>query len=684
MFFQVLGPVQMLMQHGASLPLRGARLSTLLALLLVQAPAVVKRDFLIEELWAGRPVKDPVNALHLHIAKLRVLLGKNSGLLQTRKGLGYRMGLSADMLDATRFARLAVEGNDHLDRGRPAEAAAVLQEALRLWRGPALAGAGDSVAIAGERARLHELRVVASEHLAEARLAQGQHVALVPELKALVAEHPLRESLRGLLMRALYGAGQQAEALEVFDATRGVLRDALGVSPSPPLRALHAALLAHDTHALNAPRRGLTATTPPPGPQNALSRVGPGSGSGPRTTGETGRTGGLVPPLDAFVGRRADLGTITAAVRRNRLVTVVGPGGVGKTRIALQAADSLREEFPDGICLVELASLPAGAGPDRLIAAFAEALAIPDSPDWIPQLARLKAALAGKRMLLVVDTCEHVRQGAAHTVDTLMRGCSALTVLATSREALAVPGETAFPLRPLPLGEAVELFRARMTAATPDLGWDDATRASAAAVCRRLDCLPLAIELAVGRTRMLTVPDIEARLADGLHILSQAPVPAPERHRSLYATLDWSHELLGAEEKRVFRDLSVLGGTWDLDAAEHVCADATLSGAEVVDTVGRLVGKSLLAPLRGAGSSRFRMLETVRVYAQHKLVASGREEEVRNRLAAWTSTQPQSAARSGPELHSGRLLARPIAPAWRDAMWTARSQGACRSCSLTS
>ncbi|WP_184502927.1 AfsR/SARP family transcriptional regulator [Streptomyces botrytidirepellens] len=682
MFFQVLGPVQMLVQHGAALPLRGARLSTLLALLLVNAPAVVKRDVLIEELWAGRPVKDPVNALHLHIAKLRVLLGRNSGLLQTRKGLGYRMGLSADMLDATRFARLAAEGNDHLDQGRPADAAAVLQEALRLWRGPALEGAGDSVAIAGERARLHELRLVASEHLAEARLAQGQHVALVPELKALVAEHPLRESLRGLLMRALYGAGHQAEALEVFDATRGVLRDALGVSPSPPLRALHAALLAHDTHALNAPRRGPAATPPPPGPRNAPSRVVPGSGS--RTTGEAGRTGGLVPPLDAFVGRRADLGAITEAVRQNRLVTVVGPGGVGKTRIALQTADNLREEFPDGICLVELAPLPAGAGPDRLVAAFAEALGVPDSPDWIPQLARLKAALAGKRMLLVVDTCEHVRQGAAHTVDALMRGCSAVTVLATSREALAVPGETAFPLRPLPLGEAVELFRARMTAATPDLGWDDATRASAAAVCRRLDCLPLAIELAVGRTRMLTVPDIEARLADGLHILAQTPVPAPERHRSLYATLDWSHELLGADEKRVFHDLSVLVGTWDLDAAEYFCADTTLSGAEVVDTVGRLVGKSLLAPLRGAGSSRFRMLETVRIYAHQQLVASGREEEVRTRLAAWTSTRPESAARSGPEPHSGRHPARPTAPARRDAVWTARSQGTCRSCSLTS
>ncbi|MFI0817556.1 AfsR/SARP family transcriptional regulator [Streptomyces sp. NPDC021115] len=656
-------------------------MSTLLALLLVHAPTVVKRDFLIEELWAGRPVKDPVNALHLHIAKLRGLLGRDSGLLQTRKGLGYRMGLSADMLDATRFARLAAEGNDHLDQGRPGDAAVVLQEALRLWRGPALEGAGDSVAIAGERARLQELRLVASEHLAEARLAQGQHVALVPELKALVAEHPLRESLRGLLMRALYGAGQQAEALEVFNATRGVLRDALGVSPSPPLRALHAALLAQDTLVLNAPRRGLAAT-PPPEPRNAPSPVGPGSG--PRSTGEAVGTGGLVPPLDAFVGRRADLGTITAAVRQNRLVTVVGPGGVGKTRIALQTADGLREEFPDGICLVELASLPAGAGPDQLIAAFAEALGIPDSPDRIPRLARLQAALAEKRMLLVVDTCEHVREGAAHTVDTLMRGCSALTVLATSREALAVPGETVFPLRPLALGEAVELFRVRMTSATPDLGWDDATRASAAAVCRRLDCLPLAVELAVGRTRMLTVPDIEARLADGLHILAQTPVPAPERHRTLYAALDWSHELLDAEEKRVFHDLSVLVGTWDLDAAEHFCADATLSGAEVVDTVGRLVGKSLLAPLRGAGSSRFRMLETVRIYARQKLAASGREEEVRDRHAAWTLTPPEPAARSGPEPHSGRPLARPPAPARRDAMWIARSHGTCRSCSLTS
>ncbi len=451
-----------------------------------------------------------------------------------------------------------------------------------------------------EAARLEELRLAALESRIEADLASAAHEALVPELEALIASHPYRERLRGQLMLALYRSGRQAEALEAYQAARRMLVDELGLDPSPQLQELEAAILRHDPALV-------------PAPQAARRR--------------------LPVPLTPLVGRQLELAAVTALLRDPdvRLLTLTGPGGTGKTRLALAAATELADELLDGALFIDLSPLEDA---DLVETTIARAFEVGESADRTP-LEALKDALGEARMLLLLDNFERVHE-AAPLVTKLLAAAPGLTVLVTSRVVLHVSGEHEYTVPPLAVpargveadvealsqNEAVALFVARASAVLPGyrLTADDAP--AVAEICRALDGLPLALELAAARTKLLSPQELLDRLARRLDELSGGPRDAPARQQTLRAAIDWSYDLISPEEQELFRRLSVFVGGFDLAAAEAV------AGADL-DLLTSLVDKSLLRHRDG----RFRMLETVRQYAQELLEAAGEEDATRRRHA---------------------------------------------------
>ncbi|KAA2256328.1 AfsR/SARP family transcriptional regulator [Solihabitans fulvus] len=606
MRFRVLGQLTVLGTDGAAVALPGARARDVLAMLLTARPGAVTRQRLLDELWADGRARDPVNALHVQIAKLRAALPSADADRLVTEPSGYRLVTRHGEVDADEFAALAERGRGLLADRRLAEARETLLAALALWRGPALADIGDHPFARPERGRLDELRLAAAEDAAEAGLAVGVPAAVTPELTALLAEHPLRERAAGLLMLALSRSGRQADALAVFADVRGRLADQLGVDPSPALRARHAEVLRQDGAA-------------PPSPPKRVAAPAVGT---------------LPIPLGAFVGRDAELSSLTELLGRHRLVTLVGPGGGGKTRTAVQVGHRARRSHSDGVWLVELAAITrAGSVAEAVLAALAPAEGeLGVAPAGAP-LDRLVDLLRDRDLLLLLDNCEHVVDDTAGVVAALLRSCPRLTVLATSREPLAIDGERLAPLPPLSLDAAVELFRTCAAMLAPDLPSGPEADAAIRRVCARLDGLPLAVELAAARTKMMSVEDIESRLDDWLRLPGNPSRDVPARHHTLRAVLDWSFELLPAAERRAFESLAVFAGGCTLADAERVCADEELSGAEVVDVLGRLVDKSLLVPVRDPAGGRFRMLDTVLEYAGCALAASARGDEVRDRHA---------------------------------------------------
>ncbi|GAA2805875.1 BTAD domain-containing putative transcriptional regulator [Crossiella cryophila] len=595
MRFQLLGPVAVLDSADRPIALPGARARAVLALLALAAPGVVTRARLLETVWVDGTAKDPVNALLVQVAKLRAALStvEVEPRLLSEPG-GYRLVVRPGELDVAEFAAELARGRAELALGRHYAAATILRGALNRWRGPALAGlelAG------GERARLTEQRLAAVEAVAEAELALGEHTALIPELAALTTEHPLRERLAGLLMTALHRAGRRPEALHVYASLRERLAEELGVEPGAELRHLHLDLLRAE------------------------------HGESPQ------QQGNLPLPLGGLIGREHELAGLTGLLDRHRLVTLCGPGGVGKTRTAQEVAHRSRGPYPDGVWLVELAALPR----DGQVAEAINATLLPEEGDTGagragPVLDRLLAYLRDRDLLLLLDNCEHVVADAAAVARTLLGHCPRVRVLATSREALGVAGERLAPLRPLPVAAAVTLFRDRAEALAPALPADAATGAAIRRVCARLDGLPLAVELAAARTRLLPVAEIEARLDDRFRLLDNTSRHAPARHHTLRAVLDWSFELLPEVERRVFGALSVFHGGASLAAAELVCAEPDLPPGAVLGVLARLVDKSLLTPVPAPGGTRFRMLETIRDYAR-STVDGEREIELRDRHA---------------------------------------------------
>ncbi|MEV6111697.1 BTAD domain-containing putative transcriptional regulator [Streptomyces sp. NPDC052109] len=593
--YRLLGTTQVLRPDGTAVPVGGARLRALLGVLALRAGRTVPAGVLVDEVWGADPPADAAGALQALVGRLRRTLGADA--VASADG-GYRLTAAPDDVDLTRFERLTGDGLAALADGDPAKAAAVLDDALALWRGPALADLPEHTA---EAARWETRRRDAVRARHTAALALGQAEQSLPELTALCDEHPLDEPLQALRLRALRDTGRPAQALAAYEDVRRLLADRLGADPGSELRALHAELL---TAQGSEPRQ----------PQQ------------PRETRPA--VGNLPARLTSFVGREADIEAIGADLTSARLVTLLGPGGAGKTRLSQEAAEAVRHTVPDGVWLAELAPVDdpdavpqavltaIGARETVLHGAGAESIrAVTDRHD--DPLERIVEHCARRRMLIILDNCEHVVAAAAELAVRLLERCPGLVVLATSREPLGVPGELLRPVEPLPEPVALRLLAERGAAARPGFRTGDDPEACAE-ICRRLDGLPLAIELAAARLRMLTARQIADRLDDRFRLLTSGSRTVLPRQQTLRAVVDWSWELLDADERDVLARLSVFAGGCDLAAAEAVC------GPVALDALGSLVDKSLVvAAPSAAGGMRYRLLETVAEYAGERLDETG-------------------------------------------------------------
>ncbi|MGY1712076.1 AfsR/SARP family transcriptional regulator [Geodermatophilus sp. SYSU D00758] len=613
----VLGPLELSAGEGP-VHVPGHRDRALLAVLALARGEVVSTDRIADEIWGGTPPADPVNSVQALVSRLRRLVGADR---VTTRPPGYRLALGPRELDAHLFEQLTREGRLRLAGGEPAEAAALLGEALALWRGPVLADLPDLPAAGVAAASLSEARLAAVEDLADARLALGLAVEVVGDLTGPVAEHPLRERLRTRLALALHRSGRQAEALGVLRAGAAHVRDELGLDPGSELTALHRRILAGDP-ALDGPAR------PGPSPAAHLSRGTPAA----RTRG------GLPRPRSSFVGRTAELAVLQEALAGPaQVVTLLGPGGVGKTRLAVETARRTADRRPGGTWFVDLAAVP---GPAQVPDAVAAALGVTGAPDPAggpapSPVARAATALADRPALVLLDNCEHVLDAVADLVDELLGLAPAVQVLATSRAVLDVGGEHVVPLAPLPVGaldddsEAVRLFLDRARAADRTLRPDARDLAAVREICRRLDGVPLALELAAARARALPLPEIAARLGDRFGLLRNRDRSAAPRQLHLEALVGWSHELLSADERRAFRWLGTLTGPFALDTAEELLAAAGLDPDTALDVVAALVDRSMLAREGDGASARFRMLGILRAYACDRLAEDGEEPAAR-------------------------------------------------------
>jgi predicted ATPase/DNA-binding SARP family transcriptional activator len=628
MEFRILGPLEVaegdrLLQFG------GTRERALLAVLLIHAGEVVSADRLIEELWGGDLPGNPANALQVVVSRVRRVLedSAGSGRLITRKP-GYVLDARWHELDAGRFARLVEEAG----RVGPADhprGLSLLEEALGLWRGPALAEFQAQGFAREEIARLEEERLRAVEMKAHAELALGRHGELAGELTALVAANPLRERLRGQLMLALYRSGRQGEALRVFQEGRSVLVEELGVDPGPELRELHQQILL----------------------QAASLMAAPESGAAPRSN--------LPAPVTTFVGRRGELDEASKLLVRSRLVTLTGAGGSGKTRLAVELARTSLGAFPDGAWLVELEAV---SDPALVPASLAAAVGIGESASLgmagqaeRPLTDKLIDYLRDKELLVVLDNCEHLIDACAHVADRVLRSAPRTRFLATSRERLGVAGEALLAVPPLSVpdprelavgqiarSDAVRLFVDRATDVQPAFALDASNAPAVGHICRRLDGIPLAIELAAARVRILPPPQIAARLDDRFGLLTSGSRGVLPRHQTLRAAIDWSYGLLAGPERELFIRLSGFAGGFTLEAAEEICGEDDAGPAGVLESLSRLVDQSLVISSGSSttssstnGQARFRMLETLRRYGADRLAESGTAEEFQRRHAEY-------------------------------------------------
>ncbi|MEV0275657.1 BTAD domain-containing putative transcriptional regulator [Streptomyces sp. NPDC050610] len=618
----------------AALPVRGARLQGLFVRLALAGGRTVEPAVLVEAIWPEEPPAGPAHALQALVSRLRRALGAAGDVAQAAGG--YRLAVEAADVDALRFEQLAAAGRERLRAGDPNAAAAVLGEAVALWGDRPGAEPAAVAAVAPAAAtRLAHASVDAVADLAAAELSLGRADAAAARLTALLAEQPVHERAAALLMDALAAQGRQADALALYERVRETLADSLGADPGAALRERHLSLLRAER---------------PAAPAADVKRPSPAVDTAPPAL-DTDRTGpsNLPAPLTSFIGRDDDLARIDALLAAGRLVTVLGPGGAGKTRLAVEAARRHRHEYRDGAWMIDLASVtePAKVGAAVLAGTGLRGGAMFEARTRIEgdELDVLADRLGGRESLLLVDNCEHLIDAVAHLLAALLSRCSGLRVLATSREPLAVDGEALVPLGPLRLpgpddgveetrgAAAVRLFAERAAAVRPGFEVDGGTLAEVRRVVRGLDGMPLALELAAARLRTLSLPELADGLPDRFRLLTTGSRTALPRHRTLRAVIAWSWELLSEYERTVAERVSILPGGVTPASATAVCAGTAVPAAEIPELLAGLVDRSLLqlAPEPG----RYRMLETLREYGADRLADTGGLGAVRDLAAGY-------------------------------------------------
>lgn len=667
----LLGPIQVYADDVTPVGVGGVRLRMLLARLALEEGRTVSVDSLVDGLWGEEPPADAANALQALVSRLRRAL-RGSASVESASG-GYRLSVRAEDVDVHRFEDLTARGRRELAAGRAGEAASLFGTALGLWQGAALADVLDAPFAGPVATRLDDLRTAAAEDRCDAELRLGRYGEVLADLEAAGAERPLSERVAGLRLRALSAAGRQSDALAVYEAIRERLDDELGVVPSAELREIHLALLRGELE------------TPAERAEAATSRL-PGR-------------------LTSFVGRDEELSRLGRQLAHSRLVTIVGPGGAGKTRLSFEAATRDSAHARGRVWFVPLAGVSA---PDQLADAVLGALSSTDGRLYDAgqgqrdtPVERVAGLLGSGDALLLLDNCEHLVDAAAELAAELLYQLPELRILATSREALAITGESLCHLGPLdvPTGSpepaeaaqspAVRLFVERAAGVRPDFTLDDMTLDAVVEVCRRLDGMPLALELAAAKLRSMSVEQIARRLDDRFRLLASGSRTALPRQRTLLALVEWSWDLLDEPERILARRLSAFPGGATVSALEAVCADPSLPAADIPYVLDALVEKSLVDhPDDGVGEPRYRMLETVRAYAARQLADAESGDALTKRYAAYflaLAEEHEPRLRTGEQLraievfdaeHDNLVLALRLVGDARDASLAARFAGA--------
>jgi predicted ATPase/DNA-binding SARP family transcriptional activator len=577
----------------------------LLAKLLLARGSVVSRDQLVDAVWGDEPPESAPASLQVYVHGLRRVLGADR---IERHGSGYRVRLGQGELDLERFEGLVARAERSLAAGDADDAARDVEAALALWRGPALADLADEALGTAEADPLDDSRLRALEIRNEARLAMGEHSALVAELERLISDEPYRERLREQYVLSLYRADRQKEALEAYHAARRMLSKELGVEPGDRLRELERAILRHDPSlAAPEPRRPAAVLLPA--------------------------------PTTSLIGRRLEVAAVTSLLKGGdvRLVTLTGPGGTGKTRLAIAAAEELSQHLRDGAVFVDLAPIE---DPALLVPTIAQTLGVRE--DGVPLADALAEYLRQRRVLLLLDNLEQLLDGVT-AISGLLGTAPRLLVLATSREPLRLYGEHRYAVPPLTTpgpsetlsfealsaNDAVRLFVARARAVAASFSLTDANGPAIAEICRRLDGLPLAIELAAARSDVLPPEAMARQLGASLDLLTEGARDLPPRQQTMRATIDWSYELLASTEQAVFASLGVFAGGWTSAAAGTVCQKPAPE-----PILASLVAKNLIRLESDAGGEpRYTMLETIRAYARERLQGTSERDEAGRRHA---------------------------------------------------
>jgi predicted ATPase/DNA-binding SARP family transcriptional activator len=593
MEFRLLGPFEVTDAGGRVVDAGRPAQRALLALLLLNANRVVPLRTICDGLWGDEPPRSAANSVQVYISRLRKILGADLPL--TMASRGYRLEVPPETIDVVLFERLAADGGSALERGDPAAAVITLRAALDLRRGPPLAEFAEIPFASAECARMNRLVRLAEENHAEARLAAGQHRELVGDLERLVELDPFSERCWGLLMTALYRCGRQADALAAYQRARRILIEQLGIEPGPELSRIEAAVLAQSLAPTEAQVSSMR------GQVNLPSRAA------------------------SFVGRDREVAELEKLMATARLVMLTGPGGCGKTSLAIALARATAGSYADGLWFVDLAPL---GSPDQVPGGVCNALGVRQPPGRT--LVQTAAEYVGhQNALVILDNCEHVLEASREVAEAMLRAGPAVKVLATSREHSGLPGEVIWQVPPLADSDAVRLFTERAESALPSFRLGAQSESVVNGICRRLDCIPLAIELAAARVSALSPEQIAARMDDALGFLGRRPAGAIARQRTLRATLDWSYDLLSVSERRLLARLAVFAGGFTLEAVEAVGPCHEVPAQDVVDLFTRLVDKSLVTRVGSAETEReprYRLLEAIRQYAWARLAEQDGDE----------------------------------------------------------